>query len=100
MTDYNVAPLVEIEAEVEGLHSKPSEGGQHEVVHESRLNHTTQRVAQFCHKVVDQESEVEQEHGRHQVDENYCGCSGLGPPVRETHVANRQVIVFYDYHIW
>lgn len=63
MTDYNFAPTAQLQAEVEGLRSKPSERGQHEVVLESRHDLTTHRALQVCHKVVDQESEVKQEHG-------------------------------------
>ncbi len=82
VTDCNVAPHVQLQAEVEGLHSEPSERGQHEVVHESRHDLTTHRALQVGHEVVDQEGEVEQEHGPHQVDENPCGFTGLCLPVR------------------
>ena len=85
MTDYNFATHVQLQTEVEGLRGKPSERGQHEVVHGSRHDLTAHRALQVCHKVVDQEREVEQEHGRHKVDENLCGCTGLGPPVRNEH---------------
>lgn len=66
---------------MEGLCSKPSESGQHEVVHESSHNLTTHRVLCICHKVVDQESEIKQEHGQHEVDQDPCGFIGLGLPV-------------------
>ena len=67
---------------MQGLHSEPREGGQHEVMHERRHDLTTHRALQVGHRVVDQEQEVEQEQGRHQVDQDLCGVSGLGPPVR------------------
>lgn len=82
MADCDIAPCVQLQAEVEGLHGKPCERGQHEVVHESRHDLTAHGALQLRHKVVDQESEVKQEHGRHQVDENPRGFAGLGPPVR------------------
>lgn len=63
MTYDHLAPHVQLQAEVEGLHSKPSERGQHEVVHESRHDLTTHRTFKICHKGVDEESEVKQEHG-------------------------------------
>lgn len=68
---------------MEGLHSKPSERGQQEVVHDSRYNFTAHRVIKAFHMVVDQKSQVEQENGYHQVDKNGDGMvRGLGSPVR------------------
>lgn len=58
-----MAPRVQLQAEVKGLHSKPIESGQHGVMHDSRHDLTPNRALQFCHIVVDQESEVKQEHG-------------------------------------
>lgn len=66
---------------MEGLHCEPSERGQHEVVHDGRHDLTTHSVLYFCHVVVDKETEVKQEHGCHELDENPCGFTGLGPPV-------------------
>lgn len=80
--DCNLAARVQLEADVEGLSGKPRESGQHEVMHESRHDLTAHRALQFRHKVVDQESEVKQQHGRHQVDQDPRGFSGLGLPVR------------------
>lgn len=85
MTGYNFPSRVQLQADVECMHSKPSEGGQHEVVHESRYDHTASRVVQLSYVVVDQKSEVEQEGGQHQVDQDLCGFTGLGFPV-ESHV--------------
>ena len=87
--DWNVAPCVQLQAEVEGLHSKPSESGQHGVVHESCYDLTTHWVLHFCHKAVDQEGEVKQEHGRHEVDEEPDGLTGLGLPVRRDELTER-----------
>lgn len=79
-TDHDFAFHVQLKAEVEGLHCEPSERGQHEVVHDGRHDLTTHSVLYFCHVVVDKETEVKQEHGCHELDENPCGFTGLGPP--------------------
>ena len=80
-TDHDFALHVQLKAEVEGLHCEPSECGQHEVVHDGRHDLTTHSVLYFCHVVVDKETQVKQEHGCHELDENPCGFTGFGPPV-------------------
>ena len=74
---------------MEGLHSKPSDSGQLELVHVSCHDLTTHRVLQICHKAVDQEGEVKQEHGQHELDEEPDGLTGLGLPVRRDELTKR-----------
>lgn len=78
--DDNFAPHVDLQAEVEGVHSKPCESGQHEVVHEGRHDLTGHVALKICHIGVDQEGEAEQEHGHHQVNEDPCCSAGFFPP--------------------
>lgn len=54
-------PLVLLQAEMEDLHSKPSERGQHEVMNESRHNCATNGAVQSGHVMVEEKSDVEQE---------------------------------------
>lgn len=86
---------VHVQAEVKGVHSEPGEGGQQEVVHGSPHNLTSHRVLQRGHKVVDQEAQVQQEHGRHQVHQKLCGGIGFCPPVRRN---KRQKLFCYLSH--
>lgn len=92
--DYSLASRVQLKAKVEGVCGKPSESGQHEVMHESRHNLTSQRVMHICHKVVNQESEVKQEHGDHEVDQDHGGGVCLGLPVRRDNQRSHIIIYF------
>lgn len=81
MIDFDFAPSVELHTEVEGVHREPGESGQHEIMHESGHEDAADGVLRLCHKVVDQKSEVKQEHGQHQMDKDQCGLAGSGLPV-------------------
>lgn len=73
---------------MEGLRGKPGECNQQEVVCDSRHGCTPYRALQSCHMVVDEESQVKQEQGRHKVDENVCCCRGLFFPEKVVHKEN------------
>lgn len=72
---------VQIQADVEGLSGEPAEGGEHEVVHENRHDLATHKAFQLGHLVVDEEGEVEQEQGQHQVDQDDCALTRFALPV-------------------
>lgn len=68
MADADFTTMFEVQAEVEGIHGEPHEGGQHGVVREGSHDPAAHGAVVVGDPHVGQEAQVEQEQGNHQLN--------------------------------